>query len=376
MKKRDEYLISHLDKLSEFREEWEKIYRVSTKKSPFTSFSYTWDWCRTFASPGDIRVFRIRTGSETIGFMPLLLCREKGVRELRSLIGTVVAVPEPPVVPGRGPEFQEILLKMLAQTSREWDVFRHVNCFSFIRPGGFFSDEILNASKFKWKKRRCPNYSISLDKTFQDYVSMDLSKKFRRNLNLSRNRLLKNNTHEFVHLADDEAIKYWSVFLDLENSGWKGAGGTSISKMEPGVRKYYDLIIKKMAESGILHLYLLKIGQQVAAASLGYTDDNVFHEAKSAYDEDYAYFSPSNQLRIYMIEHIMTNLAQIKRIHMFPDDFGYKHHFVNESTEHIDTVIYSSSLKGLMVYCCIRTKNMLDAKRGAFKERFRSMFRT
>ncbi len=352
-------LITHLDLLPQFEEEWNRIFSSSGEKSPFTTYSYTNNWYQTFASPGHVRVYRIRAGSRTIGFMPLVMEYKLGIREISNLLGTIVAVPEPPIIAGLEREFEKMLLLQLSGTSEQWDIFRYVDAFSFNHPQGFISNDLLAGSAFNWKKKKGPNYSIDLDKTFEEYLQNDLSRKVRRNLNLSRNRLNKSNNPSFVYLANEEAVQHWPMFLELENSGWKGTGGTSILKMKPKVKKYYDLVVRKMADCEILHLYLLKIDEKTVAASIGYIEGDIFHEAKSAYDEEYNYYSPSNLLRIFMIKNIRENFNGIKRINMFPIDYGYKHNFCNEHSEHIETVIYSPSPRGRIINFLVYSRNII-----------------
>jgi hypothetical protein len=317
------------------------IQRDSLIQSPLAGYNYVRKWYEYFAFPGDVRVYRVRINNETIGIMPLVVRRKWGIRELGNLSRKNDAIPESPIRKGRENKFKDILLSLLVKTSRSWDVFRYENAYSFFLPEGFFDDERMDSNGLKWKKKKEPTYCVSLNKNLEEYFQNDLSKKTRSNLNKSVNKLKRTGDYSFLHLTGKEAIKHWPVFLELEASGWKGAKGTAILNKDEMTRKYYEYLLNNLAGSCDLHLYLLKIQDRPIAAIFSYTQGNVYHWAKTAYDEGSKYYVPSLQLLVHTISSLMKDYPQVKTLHMFPDDFGFKHRFANEPAEKVDTIIYT-----------------------------------
>jgi CelD/BcsL family acetyltransferase involved in cellulose biosynthesis len=364
-------IIRHLNNLHFFESEWIYVHQNSSQQSPFASFEYVKKWYEHFVSPKAVRVYRVQSDKETIGFMPLSLRSKFGLRELRNLSRLVDPIPEPPVLQGHERKFQDLLLQMLLETKHDWDIFRYEYAYSFYQPQGFFYEDQLKRSGFRWKKKKGITYTIDLNRTFEDYFYKDLSKKVRKNIKAGKNRLKKCEDYTFLHVVNHEAIKLWPQFLHLEGSGWKGKAGTAIIKQEV-TKRFYDYLTFFLASSNNLHLYLLFVKGQPISASFGYADRNVYHWAKIAYDEENGYFSPSNQLLVYMINDIMENY-NFKKIHMFPESNGFKHRFSNEQSECIDTIIYSTTIRGIFIYRMTQIVNKVinkNNKLSAYLKRF------
>jgi CelD/BcsL family acetyltransferase involved in cellulose biosynthesis len=355
-------VIESLSHLVRFKHEWNEVHETSSSHSPLSSFEFIKGWYSCFKDHGKIRVYRIRSCNETIGFIPLILVRKKGIRELQNLWKMEIANPEPVVRQGCEREFQELLLRRIVETRHMWDVFCIKLSYTFSRFPGLFTDEQLIQAGLKWDREREPTYCIALTNSFDEYFQQDLGKKLRRSYNLSNNRLQKLGDYSFFHVSGREAVEYWLVFLKLEGSGWKGDKGTAIIKIDANKKRYYDLLLDIMAGSGNLNMYFLKISGKIVAGSFGYLDGEIYHEAKSAYDEKFGYFSPSNLLRVYMIKDIITRFPAVTRIHMFPWDYGYKHRWDNEQHACITTNIYSTSPRGRLVHCLKKTKQKVREK--------------
>jgi len=72
----------------------------------------------------------------------------------------------------------------------------------------------------------------------------------------------------------------------------------------------------------------------------------VFHAWKAGYVEEFSSLSPSTLLLLYIIEDLNTNFPMVKRLHMFPGDFGYKHRYVNEESFYSEVVLYDRTILG------------------------------
>lgn len=359
---RSKVVIDHFNLLPAIEEEWVKIQNASSAQSPFSSFDYVQMWYTYFAAPEDVRVYCVSVGDKTIGFIPLVVMSNKGFRELHNLYNDHCFNPRPLILNGYEQEFQELLLHQLFKDKQRWDLFRHGFSYSFSTLPGLFSDDQLIRAHVRWTKKREPTYSILLNKSFEEYVKIDLTANMRSYIKKRRKKLANAENHSFLHYQGSEAIKYWSHFLEIEGSGWKGAQGSSINKTDTCVQIYYEKLLLILADYGVLHLYFLNVGDKAIAAGFGYSESEVFHYAKIGYDEEYQEFSPSNILQLHVIERMMTESHNIKRFHLFPWDYGYKHRFINEQSECIETIIYSPTVRGNLAYALILAKMKLGEK--------------
>ena len=77
--------VCHIDQLQSIKEEWIEVHNESQVKSPLLSFEFIYFWYTCFAAPDEVRIYRAFDGEKTIGFLPLILERKKGLRILKGV---------------------------------------------------------------------------------------------------------------------------------------------------------------------------------------------------------------------------------------------------------------------------------------------------
>ena len=356
-------IITTLTGLEAIRDEWEALYERAIIKSPLTTFAFIRMWYATFAASCAMRVYRVQMGDTLIGFMPLVLTKGRfGMRQLGNLVNDHCLVSYPLVAQGYEYQFQQELLSRLIASGSAWDVFVHDFSFAFAPLPGLFSDAQLAASRHRWHKTVEPTYAIWLPETFAEYWNRLSSSKFKRNINLAKNRLNKEKDVCFVRLQDAEALAHWSEFLELEASGWKGAEGTAIVQTGAMIQQYYRDFLQILADTNNLYLYLLTIDGVLVSAVFGYVDGFIFQYVKIAYNEEFAKFSPSHLLCLHILEDLITHCKHIKMFHMMPWDTGYKKKFIVESIFYTTTTIYGRTIKGNLFFCACQLKELLNKR--------------
>ena len=110
-------------------------------------------------------------------------------------------------------------------------------------------------------------------------------------------------------------------------------------------------------------MYFLELNSELIAGVFGYIEGEVYHYAKIGYDEKYKALSPSNLLFIHIMEHLITNFPEVKRINMFPRNYGYKHRLINEESNYLETFVFSKTPRGnamrVVYYIKEKIKNIL-----------------
>lgn len=341
--------IRHIDRLDSIREEWMAVHKESQLKSPFLSFEYIHLWYTCFASPDQVRVYIAFDEGKAIGFLPLILCKEKGVRILKGLSNDHCCRFEPLYRKGDEIQFPGLILNALIEDRRAWDVLNINFLYSFSECPDLFSDGLLDNMGLHWNKILRPTYSVFLGKPFDDYTGNDLSANLRRHLKQSKKRLKKSGNYQFKYYEGEDALKLWHEFVRIEDSGWKGVLNSSIKKTKPVVKKYYEELIKILSDKKALRIYFLELNDERIAGGFGYFQGDTYHYEKSGYDEKYKKLSPSNLLFIHMVEQLINNCPQTIRIHLFPWSYGYKDRLTNEKSNYLETVIFSNTLSGIVM---------------------------
>ena len=350
--------IRSMDDLEQVREQWHDVYEASGMKLPVLTYEYVKLWYECFASPKDIRVFRVMEEDKIIGFLPMVVRTREGVRVLSNQTNDHCFYGEALVRRGCEATFKEKILSEILNESG-WDVMHQMPGYSFSAMYPLLLESLLARSKHRWRQNIQPSYTIQLNNTFNEYFQNDLSSNMRKSLKLKTNRLKKSGSHNYLHYRGAEAVKLWKELLRIEDSGWKGKNGSSILKATSEYRRYYDGFIQILASTDDLHLYFLELNQKNIAAVFGFTSGNIFQYLKIGYDEEYQNLSPSNMLFMYLVKDIQENYKNIKRIHLFPfDDTGYKRKFTNEESFFSEVIIYKETIAGRRSYFidCLKMK--------------------
>lgn len=338
--------LHRVDPLLSIREEWVDVHEKSAAKSPLLSFEFLKLWCECFADPGRVRVYRVRDEAVTIGFLPLLLRRERGIRVLQSLTNEHCFHSDPLVREGSEASFPSLLLKEIIRDRKDWDLFRHRFSYSFSGLPGLFPEDLLARCGLPWQRTRQVTYSVLLKRPFEAYFRGDLTTSTRKVLRKHRNRLEKEGEVRFRHHEGAEALRRWPDFVQIEGSGWKGRAGSSINRIGPQFQRFYQGLVELLAEKGALHLAFLDVDGRGVAGEFGYLAGDTFHTLKTGYDERFGRFSPGNLLLVHLIEDLSRNYLRVSRLHLFPWDHGYKHRYANETASCVETRLFSGTLRG------------------------------
>ena len=132
----------------------------------------------------------------------------------------------------------------------------------------------------------------------EDHLANAMSRKRRKELRRQRNRLDERGTVEIRRSRTAQGIDQWSAdFLNLESRGWKGEHGSALAS-HPKTEAMFRTVLSGAARAGALERLSLELdGRPIAmlATFLTYPGSFAF---KTAFDEDFARFSPGMQLQV------------------------------------------------------------------------------
>jgi CelD/BcsL family acetyltransferase involved in cellulose biosynthesis len=138
------------------------------------------------------------------------------------------------------------------------------------------------------------------------YRDAALSAKKRKELRRQRNRLAEEGTLTFDRIEGREGLAAWTdEFLALEAAGWKGAQRSALASAAD-TRAFFAETLAGAAAAGRLERLALRLDGRAIAMLANFITAPGAYSFKTAFDEDYARFSPGMLLQL-------ENLALLER---------------------------------------------------------------
>jgi CelD/BcsL family acetyltransferase involved in cellulose biosynthesis len=134
--------------------------------------------------------------------------------------------------------------------------------------------------------------------TPEAYLAEAMSAKKRKELRRQHNRLAEEGALSFERLEHAEGLPAWiAEFLALEAAGWKGEAGSSLASA-PETQAFFGQAVAGAAAAGRLERLALRLDGRAIAMLVNLVTPPGVYSFKTAYDEDYARFSPGMLLQL------------------------------------------------------------------------------
>jgi CelD/BcsL family acetyltransferase involved in cellulose biosynthesis len=125
-----------------------------------------------------------------------------------------------------------------------------------------------------------------------DYWDAAVRPKKRKELRRQANRLAEQGAVQFRRWQAGEPIEPWvDAFLDLEARGWKGRAGSALAS-HSDTEAWFRAILTAAGEAGKLDMRALDLDERPLAMLINFLAPPGGFSFKTAFDEDYARFSP------------------------------------------------------------------------------------
>ncbi len=296
-------VLDSADALRATAREWDDLWRRSDVTLPTVCAEPAALWIDTFAPDATIRISTVRQADRLVAALPLL------GRKLARF------VPVGDLTLNHWSPNGELLLDTEADAAAIVDRLADAVCDL---PWPLLWFEMVPHEADRWaalaeslvgrgaRVEVRPGHQIgrvSLEQPFDDYMAQR-SKNLRRSVQKDLAQLERMGQVELRlldHLHPDEVEEALQRAFVLEDSGWKGAGGTSVLKNE-GIFDFYLRQAGYFADCGALRVAFLECGDRAIAFELGWIGKGVYHSFKVGYDEDYRKFGPGHLLRYRLIE--------------------------------------------------------------------------
>jgi CelD/BcsL family acetyltransferase involved in cellulose biosynthesis len=274
---------------------WDALAQRASEPNPFYESWYLLASLSALDPAGSVRLLVCEAGGELVGLLPVAREARYYGRPLPHLASWSHAncfLGAPLVAAGREREFWRALLGW-ADREAGCGLFLHLAGMPLGGPLHRALDAVLaEQSRTAGLVHREERAMLQSAEAPEDYLAASLSAKKRKELRRQRTRLAELGEVDFTREQDDEGLEGWiDSFLELEQAGWKGRAGSALAAHPATAALLRDSLRGAAARGRLERLTLSLDGRAIAMLANFIAPPGMF-SFKTAYDEDYARYSP------------------------------------------------------------------------------------
>lgn len=284
-----------------FLEDWKALARRSAEPNPFFEAWFTLPSFEQFADSDAFKIASYWVGGRLAGLMPIKHSSDYYGHSL-PYVGTWLHdhsfCGSPLVAKGHEHGFWKALIGCLDQSPGQ-ALFLHLPTLpqdgAIDRALQKTLAEISRPSAIVERKERA---MLASNLSAQDYLERSLTTKRRKELRRLHKRLSEMGELTFERLEDTECLEPWiEQYLTLEAAGWKGDAGSAL-KSDKATYAFFADIMYGSAQAGKLERLALRLNGKPIAMLANFLTSPGAYSFKTAFDEDYARFSPGLLLQL------------------------------------------------------------------------------
>jgi hypothetical protein len=280
----------------EQREAWDELARCAAEPNPFFESWYLLPSLESFDRGGsNISILCFTQSGALRGLMPIVRQQNYGgwpLPHVGNWLHYNIFFGTPLVAAGAEVHFWRAVLGW-ADANPELSLFLHLNEIALDGPVFAALQSVLSADGRQWgvveRKERA---MLSSDLEVDAYLAKSLPARKRKDLNRRFRRLAELGEIDFRWESGSEGVVRWiDEFLALEAAGWKGDAGSALACDAATEALFRESLIGAAERGRLVRLSLRLDGRPIAMLSTFLTPPGAFG-FKTAFDEDYAQFSP------------------------------------------------------------------------------------
>lgn len=300
-----------LDEIAEpaFVAAWERLVEQASEPNPFYEPWFLIPSLRQWGAADRVVIKAWFTGGRLAGLMPIVrstryyshvITHATGWSHANSFCGV------PLITGGLEDAFWRAMLAHF-DGSAKWALFLHLPRLPADGPTyaalARVLDDSARARYFVAEENRA---FLHGNVSAHDYLEASMSAKKRKELRRQHNRLAEEGALSFERVEDDAGLTDWTQeFLALESGGWKGVAGSALANAQD-TRTLFIEALAGAAAAGRLERLALRLDGRAIAMLANFITPPGAYSFKTAFDEDYARFSPGMLLQL-------KNLALLER---------------------------------------------------------------
>ena len=286
---------------AEFLAAWERLVAHATEPNPFFEPWYLRPAIEQWGTSCGVAIAAWYHGGRLAGLMPVQRPARYYGHRLTHAAGWLHAnafCGVPLVIAGHEDAFWRDLLAYFDQTAGR-ALFLHLPLMPQGGPLDAALDRVLAASpRAHYIAAREHRAMLQGKPSAAAYLDAAMSAKKRKELRRQHNRLAEEGTLTFERVEGEAGVAEWTAeFLALEAAGWKGEAGSALASAPETQRLFKNALAGAAAAERLERLALRIDGRAIAMLANFITLPGAY-SYKTAFDENYARFSPGMLLQL------------------------------------------------------------------------------
>lgn len=351
-------IINSIQQFDHLKTSWNHIYASDSCAQIFLSWHWLRGWLEVVPHDWFILAIKPKPDLPYVAFFPL------GLRSLQWRNVNVYRALQTcahPVADYTGfickPEYEQDAIEnfaMYIDRNLQWDVF-HVKDIQDSRLNVFV--EQFSQRDFQLTSNEgatCPY--ISLPDTWEEYLQHSISRKPRKNLRNSLNKIEKNSDFNFTSIQEDNLDKQIEVLFELWQIKWGKQPDLTIET--------YRNVFRQCAKNNSLWIDILWDKTTPVAATGMYVDSDkkVVYGQMTGFNPEYSKLSPGRVMMAYSIQKAIEN--DFKTYDLLRGDLDYKISLLGaEKRWNKDFKIVRNNLRANTIRLAQYSKKLLSASK-------------
>jgi len=378
-------IIETLDGFKEIRDDWERLFNLKNKITLFFSFeviqTYYQTILRSFKNV-KIKIFIIRNSNQQIvaifpftyeiKLFPSFLSFKELALKNDYLIDFYYFLVDP--AENQGEIFNQFV-QFLKKRKKKWDIIK----INFI-PEDENLFKIFNSifgKHYKINIDKIETLIIDCDREFDEYIK-DMDRKDKKDIKRQYRRIEEKGIVTIVEMKYPHEIeKGLQYFYDIEDSGWKGAEGTSLKRSYYG--EYFKEIALHFSKEDKFRLYFLQLNDKYIAGIYGIIDHGTLYIVKTGYSDEFSQYSPSKVLYYLLFERLFKEKS-ICKIDFYGPFKNYEKNFGKRTRKRYKITVCNEKIFSTFYFVFLQILKIIkypfpeDSLRGKLMTKLKKMY--